>query len=240
MFFYANAFGSRVYFDDLGPPWPKHPCTDNPRLPSNSPPTSSDSPTRRSRGQIHELITAANTAGRLNNKLMGQRRADAWTLLVVTSVARNGDTNIVRAEFLDFTNYESIEFRCTSAVPIFQIGDFISKKGNRYSFVYKETLAPVYFSADTVVDLTLAKVELPRPSEPQPPVRTVWNGGHRFKPKGKPRGKRKRETTNDDLRQFGSSASAQSEFCSTLRPVVKRLAREGTRKPGDVALRLEP
>ncbi len=28
-FFYQNAFGSRVYFDDLGPPWPKHPCTDN-------------------------------------------------------------------------------------------------------------------------------------------------------------------------------------------------------------------
>ncbi|MBX3196426.1 MAG: hypothetical protein KF727_15180 [Microbacteriaceae bacterium] len=29
MFFYSNEFGSRVYFDDLGPPWPKHPCTDN-------------------------------------------------------------------------------------------------------------------------------------------------------------------------------------------------------------------
>lgn len=28
MFFYSNEFGSRVYFDDLGPPWPKHPCTD--------------------------------------------------------------------------------------------------------------------------------------------------------------------------------------------------------------------
>ncbi|MEQ1514892.1 MAG: hypothetical protein ABL931_00215 [Usitatibacteraceae bacterium] len=28
VFFYQNDFGSRVYFDDLGPPWPKHPCTD--------------------------------------------------------------------------------------------------------------------------------------------------------------------------------------------------------------------
>ncbi|GAP54314.1 hypothetical protein AHiyo6_08790 [Arthrobacter sp. Hiyo6] len=27
--FYANEFGSRVYFDEIGPPWPKHPCTDN-------------------------------------------------------------------------------------------------------------------------------------------------------------------------------------------------------------------
>jgi len=26
VFFYQNALGSRVYFDELGPPWPKHPC----------------------------------------------------------------------------------------------------------------------------------------------------------------------------------------------------------------------
>lgn len=29
VFFYQNCYGSRVYFDELGPPWPKHPCTDN-------------------------------------------------------------------------------------------------------------------------------------------------------------------------------------------------------------------
>ena len=29
VFFYQNSYGSRVYFDDLGVPWPKHPCTDN-------------------------------------------------------------------------------------------------------------------------------------------------------------------------------------------------------------------
>ncbi|MFC4017292.1 hypothetical protein ACFOW4_04955 [Micromonospora sp. GCM10011542] len=30
VYFYANQHGSRVFFDDLGPPWPKHPCVDNP------------------------------------------------------------------------------------------------------------------------------------------------------------------------------------------------------------------
>ena len=30
VFFYKNSHGSRVFFDDLGPPWPKHPCTDSP------------------------------------------------------------------------------------------------------------------------------------------------------------------------------------------------------------------
>lgn len=27
VYFYANEYGSRVFFDGLGPPWPKHPCT---------------------------------------------------------------------------------------------------------------------------------------------------------------------------------------------------------------------
>lgn len=29
VFFYQSPHGGRVYFDELGPPWPKHPCTDN-------------------------------------------------------------------------------------------------------------------------------------------------------------------------------------------------------------------
>lgn len=33
VFFYQSPTGGRVFFDELGPPWPKHPCTDNPRLP---------------------------------------------------------------------------------------------------------------------------------------------------------------------------------------------------------------
>lgn len=29
VFYYQNERGSRVFFDELGPPWPKHPCTDS-------------------------------------------------------------------------------------------------------------------------------------------------------------------------------------------------------------------
>ena len=29
VFFYQSPSGGRVFFDELGPPWPKHPCTDN-------------------------------------------------------------------------------------------------------------------------------------------------------------------------------------------------------------------
>ena len=30
VYFYQSPNGGRVFFDELGPPWPKHPCTDNP------------------------------------------------------------------------------------------------------------------------------------------------------------------------------------------------------------------
>jgi hypothetical protein len=33
VFFYQSPYGGRVYFDELGPPWPKHPCTDNGDIP---------------------------------------------------------------------------------------------------------------------------------------------------------------------------------------------------------------
>jgi hypothetical protein len=36
VFFYQNSYGSRVFFDELGPPWPKHPCTDRSGLRSYS------------------------------------------------------------------------------------------------------------------------------------------------------------------------------------------------------------
>lgn len=30
VFFYESPHGGKVFFDELGPPWPKHPCTDRP------------------------------------------------------------------------------------------------------------------------------------------------------------------------------------------------------------------
>lgn len=37
VYFWSNAHGSRVFFDEMGPPWPKHPCTDSRRTVATSP-----------------------------------------------------------------------------------------------------------------------------------------------------------------------------------------------------------
>jgi hypothetical protein len=43
VFFYQSPYGGRIYFDELGPPWPKHLCTDN----------SSSKPSGRSSWALH-------------------------------------------------------------------------------------------------------------------------------------------------------------------------------------------
>ena len=35
VFYYQAPAGGRVFFDELGPPWPKHPCTDNSSVPAS-------------------------------------------------------------------------------------------------------------------------------------------------------------------------------------------------------------
>ncbi len=37
VYFYQSPNGGRVFFDELGPPWPKHPCTNNPKTPVPTP-----------------------------------------------------------------------------------------------------------------------------------------------------------------------------------------------------------
>lgn len=36
VFFYQSPYGGRVYFDEMTPPWPKHPCTDNGQIPERN------------------------------------------------------------------------------------------------------------------------------------------------------------------------------------------------------------
>jgi hypothetical protein len=47
IFFFQNEYGSRVYFDDLGPPWPKHPCMDQFMLSTPRTEAVHERPTRR-------------------------------------------------------------------------------------------------------------------------------------------------------------------------------------------------
>jgi hypothetical protein len=84
---------------------------------------------------MQELISAANTAGLFRNKVFGRRIADEWALLLVVTVEREGHENTVTAEFVDSRENEKIQFRCQSAEPVLDAGDFVNMKGKEISFV---------------------------------------------------------------------------------------------------------
>lgn len=95
VFFYQSSAGGRVFFDELGPPWPKHPCTDTQSFWSRS-------------GVIH---VGAHDGGRTP-----QWAEQGWSLFLCTkvlAVERNG----VKYMIADGTLGKEHKRLCSSEAP---------------------------------------------------------------------------------------------------------------------------
>jgi len=92
----------------------------------------------------------------------GRRESNEWCLLIITSISRNKEENRVEAEFLE--DRDTIRFKCSSSVPILQVGDFISKKGHDISFLHQETLTPIVFTIGSVVAIPRKQNAAPKPA----------------------------------------------------------------------------
>jgi hypothetical protein len=113
VFFFQNTSGSRVYFDELGPPWPKHPCTDHPiRINGSGGSASVIQPLRRSPVEIEEIQRGVLNAGlnpefdfHLRYKLSrwsvwsvcGRFRRSGQTLLVLDTVENGNPSRLFMA-----------------------------------------------------------------------------------------------------------------------------------------------
>lgn len=82
VFFYQSPYGGRVYFDELGPPWPKHPCTDQ---------------SYRSAPAI-KLATSINSAP---SEQPPKWRTTGWQPLRIIRVYPEDDWWVLRAEILE-------------------------------------------------------------------------------------------------------------------------------------------
>jgi hypothetical protein len=98
VFFYQNSFGSRVFFDELGPPWPKHPCTDNGatvRLRSGHP-----SPGSR---PIAIMETSWSKDNWIALRAEKQSLDDDWILLRCINLLNDELVRILLTDFIDLT-----------------------------------------------------------------------------------------------------------------------------------------
>jgi hypothetical protein len=185
---------------------------------------------------VQELISAANVVGLFDNKVFGRRSPDEWTVLVVLSLDRRGDENAVTAEYLDSRDGETTRFSCRSEHPILEAGDFINIRGNEVSFIHKEALRPVFFQTGGAVTLPSAPSEEPDP----PPEATPAPRESSQIPVGakreahEPRG----PMTESEMVHFNSTKVDLGKLFGKLEPIIKAYAREHTRKPWDVARRL--
>lgn len=133
VFYYQNAHGSRVYFDDLGPPWPKHPCSNRETCRPPSKGSSVEPPQKRKRGLMLELLEAAQKLAASVGGNEAEEYENGWTLLWVKGVEREGWKNRVTAEFLGLDETKEITFSFDSANEVVKCGDVISLRDAKIS-----------------------------------------------------------------------------------------------------------
>ncbi len=124
VYFWSNAYGSRVFFDEMGPPWPKHPCTDIRQLstfPAWSAPTwNRSSPTYPSQAMTQgQPLSAAGYRRRY-----GLRAAKAFVLLAYRRVQGGTELRLRRESWIGRT--VKLYARGFPALPIGQLA-FVDK-----------------------------------------------------------------------------------------------------------------
>lgn len=142
VYYYENAAGSRVYFDELGPPWPKHPCTD--RKPDSRPRSSAEikPPRPRARGLMLELIEKASVVAEWPSFALRGDADEAWSLIHVLDSERAGFLSTVKAEFLGADPRRWIRFTFNSPDPKLKTGDVCAMRDEQISVLDEATMKP--------------------------------------------------------------------------------------------------
>jgi hypothetical protein len=136
VFFYSNADGSRVFFDELGQPWPKHECTDNGRTRAVRTPTK-DYPVlrRRKLGEIAEIFDAFSALP-VDPRTQRQEKYSVGpaSVFVVEWAVRQGFANYLKSVELVGGQGEVSYFKFDSQKFEAKAGDIFSADGVTISF----------------------------------------------------------------------------------------------------------
>ncbi|MCG8028757.1 MAG: hypothetical protein N0E59_00020 [Candidatus Thiodiazotropha taylori] len=94
-----------MFFDELGPPWPKHPCTDNSSIPKNIGYNSSSSVQKPSKkygwemnGWTPYIIKSVSRIDKIFQKIKGILGEEEITLYIKSILKHHRQVNIISAE----------------------------------------------------------------------------------------------------------------------------------------------
>jgi hypothetical protein len=151
VFYYQNEHGSRVFFDELGWPWPKHPCTDNSDRTRFQP--SSKVPRARAMEGVLEIARAAqqidfDPAVKFRFAFGGS----PWDLLSVIEVSRRGFENFIKAQSISPYLDEPVFVTFVSAKIAPVVGEFFGFNGEEVSLLEADTLQPKRLEARLITE----------------------------------------------------------------------------------------
>jgi hypothetical protein len=162
VFFYSNDRGSRVYFDHLGPPWPKHGCTDGRRGFGYWPPkTDHPEMRRRPKGHIDEILENLTTIGGADIRDITRERFQTFSesIFIVKSCAKTGFQCWIFAEELVGAAGEPFGFRFDSKNFEPRPKDICSFDGKKISFFIDGKFDGGRYQAHQI-DPSIAKSEI--------------------------------------------------------------------------------
>lgn len=134
VFYYQNRFGSRVFFDELGPPWPKHHCTSKPFAAQALRAGDFPALSRRARGNRIEVAQALRTLKL--DPVSSFRTAygkPPHPVYVVCSAVSRGSVNVAKAEPLVLSAGEPVFVGFMSDRVRLFAGDLIAFDGETIS-----------------------------------------------------------------------------------------------------------
>lgn len=140
-----------MFFDELGKPWTKHPCTDNGRSTSTAVKVR---PVSRPLVEINEILDAERKIDQRILPVGRKERKKSWKLAVVAEVEFSDLAMSVLIEDLSATNHQKYRFQVYCDQQLLNPGDFVSWRGKVFSFLNPITLESIeVVNGEVLLDL---------------------------------------------------------------------------------------
>lgn len=144
VYYYENQFGSRVYFDELGPPWPKHSCTDLNSFTTSSAPSSWNRAFDiRDRAAIADIAKWQDERGHdFAAEFSKKYHASPWPLATIAIRIKSGKIVFLVLKLLHKGRPRSVYLSCDSLPKCCQAGFLVAVRRQKISFVDIALLTP--------------------------------------------------------------------------------------------------
>jgi hypothetical protein len=159
VYYYENTHGSRVFFDELGHPWPKHPCTDTRLNGMRSPSRDARKIEARTPQVIDEIQRWQKTNGFNFAVEFRTKYGNApWPLAVIEKRLKSAGCVFLVLRPIDKSPHRLAYVSCKSLPMCCEEGEIVAFKRGKLSFVDTADLIPKevavirYRSAKAFVD----------------------------------------------------------------------------------------